>query len=138
MVPGSSRPIWTIYAQEKPNNAERDAGLLSMSTPIKSLKKSLLPVLVVVCALGGTIGASAADYDGTYSGSFSGNVVCVVNGQTIITPVPNTQITFTLTNGVLVYPPPPATGSVDCFGTFTSSLTRPGFAPPTTFIASIG
>ena len=69
MASGSARNS-TIYPQEKPNNAERDTGLLSMSTPVKSLKKFLLPVLLVVCALGGgTVTTQGTTiYDGTYIG----------------------------------------------------------------------
>jgi len=98
--------------------------------PIRSLKKSLLPVLVLVCALGGTVRANTTTYDGTYSGSFSGTVVCVGPNGTVTVPVPPAPVAFRLLNGVVGS----GTGGVDSQGNF-NWIRNPG---PVTFIGTIG
>ena len=94
------------------------------------MKKSLLPVLVLVCALGGTTRANTTTYDGTYSGSFSGTVVCVGPNGTVIVPVPPAPVAFSLLNGVVGV----GTGGVDSHGNF-NWIRNPG---PVTFIGTIG
>lgn len=96
--------------------------------PIRSLKKSLLPVLVLVCALGGTIRANTTIYDGTYTGSFSGTVVC----GTVTVPVPPAPDGFRLSNGVVS----PGTGGVDSIGNF--NWIPSGGGSVVTFIGTIG
>jgi len=100
--------------------------------PIRSLQKSLLPVLVFVCALGGTIRANTTAYDGTYSGSFSGTVVCVGPGGTITVPVPPDVVAFRLLNGVVGS----GTGGVDSHGNF--NWIRSGAGNDVTFMGTIG
>ena len=104
--------------------------ILGKTKGIKSLKKSLLPVLVLVCTLGGTIGANTTIYDGTYTGTFSGTVVCVGPGGTVTVPVPPEPVAFRLLNGVVS----PGTGGVDSLGNF-NWIRNPG---PVTWIGTIG
>ena len=103
--------------------------ILGKTKGIKSLKKSLLPMLVLVCALGGTIRANTTTYDGTYSGTFSGTVVCVGPGGTVTVPVPPAPVAFSLLNGVVGV----GTGGVDSHGNF-NWIRNPG---PVTFIGTI-
>ena len=88
--------------------------------PIRSFKKSLLPVLVLVCALGGTIRANTTIYDGTYTGTFSGTVVCVGPGGTVTVPVPPAPDGFRLLNGVVS----PGTGASIPTEILTGFVTR--------------
>ena len=108
--------------------------ILGKTKGIKSLKKSLLPVLVLVCTLGGTIRANTTTYDGIYPISFSGTVVCVGPGGTVTGPVGPDPEVFRLLNGVVS----PGTGGVDSHGNFNWTLSPPGFPLPVTFIGTIG
>ena len=100
--------------------------------PIRALKKCLLPVLVLVCALGGRIRANTTIYDGTYTGTFSGTVVCVGPGGTVTGPVPLEPDGFRLLNGVVS----PGTGGVDAHGNF--NWIRSGGGTDVTWIGAIG
>jgi len=100
--------------------------------PIRSLKKSLLPVLVLVCTLGGTIRANTTIYDGTYTGTFSGTVVCVGPGGTVTVPVPPEPDGFRLLNGVVS----PGTGGVDSLGNLNWIRSEAGST--VTWIGTIG
>lgn len=106
--------------------------ILGKTKGIKSLKKPLLPVLVLVCTLGGTIRANTTIYDGIYTGTFSGTVVCVGPNGTVTVPVPPSGVAFSMLNGVVGV----GTGGVDSHGNF--NWIRSGAGSDVTFIGTIG